>query len=166
VVLSDSIRLFHIDRHSLPRHMHAITRLLFLPLPGDAHSVRSVLLTAEEVTLLCGADDWWDEHARAAGDAWTPIRVGESSGTPLDEIGVIASTTLPLAAAGIPLLYHSTFTSDFTMVPSDAVRAAVRAFETQAFTVGHAAVAGLEERAGEPGPAAAAAAGEGSGWPR
>ena len=65
-------------------------------------------------------------------------RIGDETGTPLDEVGVIAVHANVLMHAKIPILYLGG-TSDSIMVPERNLDRAIEAFESRGFTVRHAA---------------------------
>lgn len=135
----DPCRLFRFHLDSVARHTGALLRLLYLPLLSDPkHVIRSLTETPEgELTVVCGDAEWFSaycasnssEGVQAADcDVWIPIRVGGGA-TPLSEVGVIAIQARVLSEIGIPILYHSTFAVDYTMVPVEHIDAALAAFE-------------------------------------
>ena len=107
----------------------------------NVQAIASLTETSDEISIIASADEksWWAEYMREnAMDAgmtsdpqeWVPIRVGEQEGTPLSEIGVIATQARVLASANVSILYLSTFFSDFTLVQRADVSRAAEAFET------------------------------------
>mmetsp|Transcript_20770 Transcript_20770/g.44635 ORF Transcript_20770/g.44635 Transcript_20770/m.44635 type:complete len:410 (-) Transcript_20770:243-1472(-) len=127
------------------RHYHtgALLRLLFLPHADDPeHALRSFTQTPEEISILCGTAPWFLQHCESAdgiqmagGDPWIPIRVGYEDGTPLSEVGVVATQANVLMSADIPILYQTTFDCDLTLVPERDLPDAILAFESSGFTV-------------------------------
>ena len=49
---------------------------------------------------------------------WAVVRVGEGS-TGFESVGVIERLTEPLAKCGIPVLYQSTYSTDYCLIPRD-----------------------------------------------
>ena len=143
-VLEDAAsHIFSIACSALESHTGALIRLLFMPLPGDApHALISLTETAEEVSLLCGHATWFFDYAsRAEGirmggsSAWIPIRIGPEAGTPLEEIGLIATHANVLMSASIPILYNSTCAADYALVPDNELDSAMNAFAVSGFDV-------------------------------
>jgi len=93
----------------------------------------------------CGAGDseWLWEFSRLHEgihddpQRWVPLRVGDAGGTPIEEIGVVATQANVLSNASVSLLYLSTYFSDFTLVPAERVETAVQAFRAHGFIVNH-----------------------------
>ena len=130
-----------LDKRHRQRHTGALLRLLFMPQRGDSpQAIASLTETADEISLMSGMNTvWWEEYVRSAEDVqhdsqeWVPIRVGGADGTPLSEIGVVATQAKILADADISILYLSTFFSDFTLVQRADVDRAAAAFEEAGF---------------------------------
>ena len=140
--LSATSQIFSIDKASRRAHTSALLRLLFLPHPDDPpHALRALTETPDEVSILCGTVPWFLDYAesnsiRAAGlDGWVPIRVGGEGGTPLDEVGVVATQANVLARANIPIVYHASFLSDYTLVQEHQLQRAIDAFTAAGFTI-------------------------------
>jgi len=138
-------RLFCFTTDKLALHTGALLRLLLLPASSDQPDVlRAMTTTPEgEVTVVCGNAEWFGDYCSSRGadgiqavdnDAWVPIRVGDEC-TPISEVGVVATQASMLSARGIPILYHSTFAADYTMVPVEYLDAALAAFEDAGFCV-------------------------------
>ena len=84
-----------------------------------------------------GDAQWFAEYARgvgagainlADGQAYVPIRIGDEEGTPLAEVGLVATHADVLKASAIPILYHCTYSNDFALVPEAQLPRAVAAF--------------------------------------
>lgn len=111
------------------------------PLPPIAGGFWSLTRTADEVSLVCEAD-------AAPADAriergWRALRV---AGTiDFGQVGLLAGIAQPLAAAGVSIFALSTFDTDYVLVKSDRLGAAMRALSA----AGHAIElsAALRERA-------------------
>ena len=56
---------------------------------------------------------------------WSVVRVGEGA-LGFEEIGVVERLTQPLAQAGIPVLYQSTYSTDYILIPRDRLDEALR----------------------------------------
>ena len=133
--------IFCVDRAALREHTAALLRLLFLPQPHDPPlAIRALTATPDEISVLTGTPPWFVEYAersalRGSHQAWVPIRVGGDGGTPLDEVGVVATQAEVLASANLPILYHATFLSDYTLVREEQLDTAIAAFAAADFNI-------------------------------
>ena len=136
--------IVRLEKRHRQRHTGALLRLLFMPQPGDrAPAIASLTETADEISLMASSYcQWWASHVQREGvenglqhegQEWVPIRVGGADGTPIEEVGVIATQAKVLADADISILYLSTFYSDFTLVQRADVERAAQAFERAGF---------------------------------
>ena len=104
------------------------------PVPAAESSFVSITRTQDEVSIVC------DEQSAPAGartePGWNLLKVNG----PLDfsAVGVVASLTAPIAAAGISLFVVSTFDTDYLLVKSEYLKAASDALRR----AGHAIDAG------------------------
>ena len=137
-----SVHVVRLEKSHRQRHTGALLRLLFMPHSDDApQAITSLTETADEISLIVGEAAWWADYSRSAiglrhdTTGWVPIRVGDESGTPLEETGVIASQAKVLADANLSILYLSTFYSDFTLVRRADLSAAEQAFQSSGFRV-------------------------------
>ncbi len=92
----------------------------------------SVTRTAEELSIVLPAD-----RARAGWKTETGWRMLQVAG-PLDfELtGIVAGLTTPLAEAGLPVFVVSTFDTDYLLVRSDRLDAAIEALREAGHVVG------------------------------
>lgn len=133
--------IFCVDRAALREHTAALLRLLFLPQPNDPPlAIRALTATPDEISVLTGTPPWFVEYAersalRGSHQVWVPIRVGGDGGTPLDEVGVVATQAEVLARANLPILYHATFLSDYTLVREEQLDTAIAAFAAAGFNI-------------------------------
>lgn len=133
--------IFCVDKAALREHTSALLRLLFLPQPNDPPlALRALTETPDEISVLTGTPPWFVEYAersalRGSHQTWVPIRVGEDGGTPLDEVGVVATQAYVLASANLPILYHATFLSDYTLVQEEQLDTAIAAFAAADFSI-------------------------------
>lgn len=103
------------------------------PVPDWAWTgeLASVTRTREELSIICDSD------AVPAGVAVEPgyrtLRVEGS--LVLTLTGIIASLTVPLAAAGIPIFAFSTFDTDWIMVKAESFDRAVEALRAAGHVV-------------------------------
>lgn len=127
------------SRHKIPPAMALTLQLIpgefatcrlppGVPVPAWAGSAvfSSVTRTAEELSIICPAASV--PAGVKAERGWRLVKVAG----PLDfaQVGVLASITAPLAAAGISLLAVATFDTDYVLVPAarlDEVRRALTA---------------------------------------
>ena len=52
-----------------------------------------------------------------------------------DEVGVVATQAYVLASANLPILYHATFLSDYTLVQEEHLDTAIAAFAAADFSI-------------------------------
>lgn len=152
--------IVRLEKSHRQRHTGALLRLLFMPHAGDVPpAIVSLTETADEISLIAsagggdaasgdaagGSRGWWHEHVSSEGGSenglqhdsqeWVPIRVGAAEGTPLSEVGVIATQAKVLADADISIFYLSTYDNDYTLVQRTDVARAAQAFESAGFTL-------------------------------
>ena len=119
----------------------AVTRLP----PGDripgwatGTAFTSITRTPEELTIICPL------HNVPAGveseSPWSCLRVAEQ--LDFSEVGILAALTVPLAAAGIPVLAISTYNTDYLLVKVLDFDRAVAVLRT----AGHGVEAGIDCR--------------------
>jgi len=133
---------------------------------GGAHPRRLKLVLTDEPMAICrlGPGDvppawatggvWWsmtrtgDELSIVCNEATVPHDVAASRGwrllrfegpLPLDQTGILASVTAPLAAARVSLFAVATYDTDYVLVPGAQRHAAIAALEA----AGHSVSAGL-----------------------
>ncbi|HJQ99028.1 MAG TPA: ACT domain-containing protein [Candidatus Polarisedimenticolaceae bacterium] len=91
----------------------------------DAEEFVSITRTRDEISIVCSTEIVPDDVRAEAG--WTALElVGPF---PFDQVGVLSSFVGPLAEAGISIFAISTFDTDYVLVKTDRLEAAVRAVE-------------------------------------
>jgi hypothetical protein len=85
----------------------------------------SITRTREELSIVC-AVPWVPDNVRSEG-GWTALKL--LGPFPFDQVGVLSSFVSPLAEAGISIFAISTFDTDYVLVKSDGLDAAVAALE-------------------------------------
>lgn len=105
-----------------------------LPVWATHGSLWSVTRTADELSLIVEAG-----HAPAdvtSEGPWSALKV---SG-PLDFnlVGILASLTVPLAKARVPLFALSTYDTDYILIPTTSLEAAVSALRGAGHSVRNA----------------------------
>ena len=98
--------------------------------PVPAWAVRaegfvSITRTREELSIVCAVPSMPD-NVRSEG-GWTALKL--LGPFPFDQVGVLSSFVSPLAEAGISIFAISTFDTDYVLVNSDRLEAALRALE-------------------------------------
>ena len=95
------------------------------PLPPEPESgeLFSVSRTAEEVSVICGADGAPD-HARVEGP-FAALRVEGTLDFGLT--GILASLTAPLAEAGVSVFAISTYDTDYLLIARERLGEAIAA---------------------------------------
>lgn len=109
------------------------------------------LEAAEPVPVWATASAWWsitrtpDELSVVCAEALVPAGVSASRGwralrfagpLPLDQTGILASVTGPLAAARISVFAIATFDTDYVLIPHAQRSAAIEALEHAGHRVG------------------------------
>ncbi|HVU18070.1 MAG TPA: ACT domain-containing protein [Candidatus Didemnitutus sp.] len=88
---------------------------------GGGGGFRAVTRTADEASIICRSEDVPPETRHEAG--WVILKFeGPFAFT---ETGILSSVLAPLAQAGIPILAQSTFDTDYVLVKSAQVDAAI-----------------------------------------
>lgn len=100
-------------------------------LPRTSSPLTAIVRTADELSIVCPeAEVPADIHHEGP---WRALRVAG----PLDFalVGVLASLTVPLASAGVPVFTVSTFDTDYVLVRAGRLDAAVDALRDAGFDV-------------------------------
>ncbi|HSS71852.1 MAG TPA: ACT domain-containing protein [Casimicrobiaceae bacterium] len=97
------------------------------PLPAWAVSAPwwSITRTAEELSVVCAEAHVPAEVAASRG--WRALKF--DGPLPLDQTGILASVTAPLAAARVSVFALATFSTDFVLIPAAQQAAAISALE-------------------------------------
>jgi uncharacterized protein len=95
----------------------------------------SMTRTGEELSIVCSEAAVPQEVAASRG--WRLLRF--EGPLPLDQTGILASVTAPLAAARVSLFAVATYDTDYVLVPSAQRHAAIAALEA----AGHSVSAGV-----------------------
>lgn len=97
--------------------------------PPRAGTLRILIDDPRERTLICPVADLRpDLHGPSSDQIWRALIIADD--TAFDEPGILVSITAPIAAAGIGLLGHSTFTADTLMVAEGDLDAAIAALRS------------------------------------
>ncbi len=101
------------------------------PAPVADAPVHSVTRTPDELSVVCAAGHEPDGCRVEPG--WRALRiVGPLA---FDLVGVVASVSLPLAEAGVPVFVLSTYDTDLVLVPGTALAVARAALTGAGHTV-------------------------------
>jgi hypothetical protein len=110
--------------------------------PGDAPPAWatggpwwSMTRTGDELSIVCSEATVPQEVAASRG--WRLLRF--EGPLPLDQTGILASVTAPLAAARVSLFAVATYDTDYVLVPGAQRHAAIAALEA----AGHSVSAGV-----------------------
>jgi hypothetical protein len=97
------------------------------PLPTWAVSAPwwSITRTAEELSIVCA--EVQVPAGIAASRGWRALKF--DGPLPLDQTGILASVTSPLAAARVSVFALATFSTDFVLIPAAQQPAAISALE-------------------------------------
>ena len=116
----------------------AICRLAptdFMPAWATAGGWWSMTRTQDELSIVCAEAAVPPEVAASRG--WRRLRF--EGPLPLDQTGILASVTGPLAAARVSLFAVGTYDTDYVLIPDAQRGAAIAALEA----AGHAISAGM-----------------------
>jgi uncharacterized protein len=110
--------------------------------PGDAPPAWatggrwwSMTRTGDELSIVCNEATVPEDVAASRG--WRMLRF--EGPLPLDQTGILASVTGPLAAARVSLFAVATYDTDYVLVPGAQWHAAIAALEA----AGHSVSAGM-----------------------
>jgi hypothetical protein len=119
LVLRERLAVCQFDRHA--------------PFPewAAAASFVSLTRTPEELSIICPQDRV--PAGVRADPGWRCLRV--AGAIPLTAVGVMASLTAPLAAAGVSVLPLGTFDTDYLLVRDGDLVRAVEALRREGFLV-------------------------------
>jgi hypothetical protein len=118
-LLPDAIAICHLDAKA--------------PVPAWAVSADwwSVTRTGDELSVVCAESRVPGNIASSRG--WRAIKF--DGPLPLDQTGILASVTAPLAAARVSVFALATFSTDFVLIPAAQQRAAIDALERAGHSV-------------------------------
>jgi uncharacterized protein len=104
------------------------------PLPAWATGAAwwSITRTPDELSIVCPEAAVPREIAASRG--WSALRF--EGPVPLDQTGILASVTAPLAAAHVSLFSVGTYDTDYVLVPAAQRNAAIAALEGAGHKVG------------------------------
>jgi uncharacterized protein len=91
----------------------------------------SVTRTGDELSVVC-AETRVPADVASSRD-WRALKF--DGPLPLDQTGILASVTGPLAAARVSVFALATFSTDFVLIPSAQLRAAIDALERAGHSV-------------------------------
>jgi hypothetical protein len=109
------------------------------------------LEAAEPMPMWATAAPWWsitrtpEELSVVCAESCVPVGVNASRGwralrfagpLPLDQTGILASVTGPLAAARVSVFALATFDTDYVLIPSAQRAAAIEVLERAGHSVG------------------------------
>lgn len=123
-----AVRVATLPLELVPSTIHLLLRLIFFSERSDRFL--SVTSTEADVTIVAEAEDLVPfESTGLLQDEidWRCVRVGEGA-VGFDKVGVLERITGPLAHAGIPVLYISTFSADYVLLPADRLDDALSQF--------------------------------------
>ncbi len=128
------VRVGHFDRATeLKPLFHALTRLLFFhdsdALPAQNTTWRQCCLSGDRCSIIAPADELeLLDGIHIDPVQWAVVQVSEGQHG-FDSVGVVERVTGPLATAAVPVLYISTYATDFVLVPCDRLDEALAQFE-------------------------------------
>ena len=91
----------------------------------------SITRTPDELSVVC--PEAIVPHDVAASRGWCALRF--EGPLPLDQTGILASVTTPLATARVSLFALATYDTDYVLIPAAQRIAAITALETAGHTV-------------------------------
>lgn len=119
----------------LPEELSIVRRASSAGMPwwaARSETFLSFTRTSEETSLVC------ESHLVPEGvEAQRGYRALRVDGPlPLGATGILASLSVPLADAGVPIFVIATFDTDYILVPDERLTAAVRALQGSGHSVG------------------------------
>ena len=128
-VLSEELRVLRLTQERVRADFSSLLKLLFFTERDDDHEGRFCVccLVGSELSLIvpaCDLPDSLSSDYDPGADTWRAIQLGEGEAG-FESVGVIEKIVGPLAAAGVPVLYISTFSTDFVLVGSSFLEEAV-----------------------------------------
>jgi hypothetical protein len=114
----------NLDLVLLPDHLTICPLGSAEPVPDWALSASfyAVVRTEEELTIVC--PDGHPPPGTKANRNWRALKV--KGPLALDQTGVLAQLTAPLAEAGIPVFCISTYATDYLLIKDEHVPQAIR----------------------------------------
>jgi hypothetical protein len=94
----------------------------------------SITRTTDELSIVCF--ERWVPEGVIASRGWRALRF--AGPLPLDQTGILASVTAPLAAARVSVFAVATYDTDYVLVPAAQRAAAIEALERAGYSVGSA----------------------------
>merc|ERR1740117_1518450 len=114
-----TVRCARLKIASLPACFFELVRCMFFSEQQERFFQCSVMTDC--VSLIASADDLAllpSEHLELDDSEWCVVQVSEGQ-YGFDAVGVAERITGPLAAAAVPVLYVTTFSQDYVLVPPD-----------------------------------------------
>jgi len=95
----------------------------------------SFTLADEEISLIADQSHMmlFPKHVLTSSAPWRPIKRAKKAG--FFETGVVSYISAPMAQAGVPVLYVSTYLTSFILVPSDRYDEAVKTWKAKDFNL-------------------------------
>ena len=120
--LETTVRIATLPFSALPACLHGLLQLVFFH--EDEPDFQTISIAqGKSVTLVATAQKL--EKLKAATESlnvddtdWAVVRVGVGSeGQNQEMVGLVERLTEPLASAGIPVLYQSTYSTEYVLIP-------------------------------------------------
>ena len=156
-VLSEELRVLRLTQERVRADFSSLLKLLFFTERDDDHEGRFCVccLVGSELSLIvpaCDLPDSLSSDYDPGADTWRAIQLGEGEAG-FESVGVIEKIVGPLAAAGVPVLYISTFSTDFVLVGSSFLEEAVSLLRELGEEAAPSAAAAEEAPPASPAPA-------------
>ena len=132
-VLPERVHIGVLPHGALASAFLPLTRLLFFSEAPLALTVVSLVRDEHgtaSLSVIGSADDLAplaESGMRRDDTAWAVVQVSEGSVNSFEAVGVVERIARPLAAAGVPVLYISTYSTDYGTPPLPALLPAVGA---------------------------------------
>lgn len=130
-VLPERVHIGVLPHGALASAFLPLTRLLFFSEAPLALTVVSLVRDEHgtaSLSVIGSADDLAplaESGMRRDDTAWAVVQVSEGSVNSFEAVGVVERIARPLAAAGVPVLYISTYSTDYGTPPLPALLPAV-----------------------------------------
>ena len=136
--LDTTVRIASLSFSSLPSCLHSLLQLAFFNDKEPAFQTisvaerTSITVVAEVAAIEKLASTVEDLHVDEVD--WAVVRVGVGSeGQNQEMVGLVERLTEPLASAGIPVLYQSTYSTEYVLIPRNQLEQALECLAALAY---------------------------------
>lgn len=124
-------QLFAASSERIAKCTRPLLKLIFFENPESRFF--SFTFADDEISLIADQEHLalFPKQALSSSSAWRPIKRAKKAG--FFETGVVSYISAPMAQAGVPVLYVSTYLTSFILVPSDRYDEAIKTWKRRDF---------------------------------